>query len=200
MKQILILVVSIFSCLIYAGNIKEIYKSPVDFSEDEYKVISKIISSLDFDISKDKKRIRELPLHERFVWSAFVWRFYNGNKRNDDLYFAKLNGIDFEEITQSAHKEYLVFFQKFHASDLVLNEFLSLFPPHKFVYSDRDLLWLEDIFLETNYAPLRDTTFFILVMTQRLSSKSDKKILETLSKKEMNMLKSFEEKKRSKIR
>lgn len=194
MKQMLVFFVFVFCCLIYAGNIKETGIPFVDFSENEYKVISRIISSLDFDIYNDKKRIRELPLHKRFIWNAFIWRFYNGNKRNNDLYFTRLGGIDFEDITISAHKEQLLFFQKSHASDLVLDEFLSLFPPPKFFYSDKDLIWVEDVFLKANYAPLRDTTFYILVITQKLSSKSDKKILDKLSKKEMDRLMSFEEK------
>jgi len=200
MKQTLILFVSIFLGSLYSATAREACSPTVDFSEDEYKVISKIISALDFDIYNDTNRIRELPLQKRFIWNAFVWRFYNGNKRNNDLYFTKLSGIAFEEITLSAHKQQLRFFQNFHASDLVLNEFLSMFPPPKFSYSDKDLLWVEKVFLRTNYAPLRDTAFYILLVTQRLSSKSDKKILKTLSKKELDRLASFEEKKRNKAR
>ena len=194
-----IFLVLIFSCLIYAGNIKETTNSSTDFNEAEYKIISKIISSLDFDINKDKERIRKLPLYERFIWNAFIWRFYNGNRRNDNLYFAKLNGIDFEEITPSTHKENLHFIQSNHSSDLVLNEFLSMGPPHKYFYSDKDLLWIEDLFLKTAYAPLRDTTFYILLWTKRISSKSDKAILDNLSKKEVDTLTSFEAKGRKKL-
>ena len=194
MKQVSILLVSIFSALIYAGDIKETTSFVSDFNEAEYRVISKIISSLEFDIENDRERIRKLPLNERFMWNAFIWRFYNGNKRNGNLYFTKLNGIDSEEITLSVHKGHLRFIQKNHPSDLVLNEYLSMAPPHKYPYSAEDLLWVEDIFLKTAYAPLRDTTFYILLLTKRISSKSERKILDNLSKKEMDTLTSFEAK------
>ena len=162
MKQVSILLVSIFSALIYAGGIKETASFASDFNEAEYRVISKIISSLEFGIENDRKRIRKLPLNERFIWAAFIWRFYNGNRRNGNLYFTKLNGIDFEEITLSVHKEHLRFIQNNHSSDLVLNEYLSMAPPHKYPHSDEDLLWVEDLFLKTAMLPcaIRHFTYF----------------------------------------
>ena len=200
MKQVSILLILIFSCLLYAGNVKETNTPAVDFNEAEYKIISQIISSLNFDLEKDKENIRKLPLYERFVWDAFIWRFYNGNKRNNDLYFIKLKGIELEDVTSSVHRELLRFFQKSSSSELVLNEYLSMTPPHKYPYSDQDLLWVEDLFLKTSHTPLRDTTFFILLLTDKISSKSDKKILNHLSKKEMDTLISFETKKSNRIR
>lgn len=191
-KNIFVLFVSAFCCSIFT-DIRGACIPPVDFSEDEYKVISMIISTLKYDVDKDKEKIRKLPLHERFIWNAFIWRLYKGNNRNGNLYFTKLSGIEFDEITLSAHKEQLLFFQRNNASDLVLDEFLSTFPPPSFFYSDVDLLWVEKIFLKTKLPSLRDNAFYILVTTKRLSSKSDKKILETLSQEEMDRLKSFEE-------
>lgn len=193
MKQLLIFFTFLLSSLIYADNIDQRYISVVDFNENEYKVISKIISVLDFDIDDDRQKIHTFPLHERFIWNAFIWRFYEGNERNNELYFSKLSGIDFQEMTFSSHKELLHFFQNNPTSDLVLEQYLSMVPPPKYFYSEKDLVWVENIFLRTQYAPLRDTSFYILLLTQKISSKSNKKVLESLSKKEMNMLVSFEE-------
>ena len=195
MRQILILCAFVFSCSIYADNKNQRDISVVDFNENEYRIIAKIISMLDFDINNDKQRIQKLQLPERFIWNAFIWRFYVGNKRNNELYFTKLHGVDFQEITSSSHKKLLHFFQKNIPSDLVLEEYLSMVPPPKYFYSKKDLIWVENVFLKTQYIPLRNTSFYILLMTQQISSKSNKKILESLSKKERSMLTAFEERK-----
>ena len=52
MRQILILCVFVFSCLIYADNKNQRDISVVDFNENEYRIIAKIISMLSSNLSK----------------------------------------------------------------------------------------------------------------------------------------------------
>lgn len=159
-----------------------------DFTESEYKIIARMINSLDYNLERDRETIQQFEIIHRIIWNAFIWRLYIGNNRDNSIYFTKLNGIEFNAITQQQHEMMLQLLQTHHYSTLVVNEYLTMAPPEKFIYPKDALNWIKKIFLNTKYPPLRKTTFYILVMTSSFDDRTNTEIFDKLSKEEKTIL------------
>lgn len=170
-------IVFLLLCLPISCLIASEYGPCADFNATEYKSIARIISSLTYNIEKDQRLLNKQLFYDQIIWDAFIWRFYKANDRNRKLYFPKLI-VEFDKIPLRFLKALPLLVKKKHASPLVINSALFL-NPNK--YSDKELRIIKEFFLSTQDKALHKTTFFILLITHKITPKSAKVVLAKLS-------------------